>query len=90
MAREFNPVFDEQDFVNLPKYSMYLKLMIDGATSRPFSADTLALVNYTDTYKNEIIFASRKKYANNRVGVENEILEGANIVKNFEQKKLFY
>ena len=37
LAREFHPVFNEEDFVNLPRYSMYLKLMIDGAASQPFS-----------------------------------------------------
>jgi hypothetical protein len=38
LAREFHPTFNEEDLVNLPRYSMYLKLMIDGATSQPFSA----------------------------------------------------
>lgn len=41
-AREMEPVFDEVDFVNLPNYNMYLKLMIDGEVSRAFSAITLA------------------------------------------------
>jgi hypothetical protein len=38
LAKEFYPVFEAIDFVNLPRYSMYLKLMIDGTTSQPFSA----------------------------------------------------
>ncbi|MEZ5016069.1 MAG: type IV secretion system DNA-binding domain-containing protein [Flavipsychrobacter sp.] len=41
LAKEFYPVFKEQDFVNLPRYHIYLKLMIDGTTSQPFSATTL-------------------------------------------------
>lgn len=41
LKKEFAPTFTEEDLVNLPKYGMYLKLMIDGATSRPFSAFTL-------------------------------------------------
>ncbi len=40
LAKEFNPVFNQEDLVNLPRYAMYLKLMIDGATSQPFSAIT--------------------------------------------------
>ena len=40
LVREFYPVFTEEDLVNLPKYRMYLKLMIDGATSKAFSAET--------------------------------------------------
>jgi energy-coupling factor transporter ATP-binding protein EcfA2 len=40
LAKEFYPVFNEEDLIGLPRYSMYLKLMIDGTTSRPFSAIT--------------------------------------------------
>ena len=38
LAKEFSPVFNETDLIHLPKYSMYIKLMIDGLTSEPFSA----------------------------------------------------
>lgn len=43
LAREFEPKFDAVDLLNLPNYHIYLKLMIDGAPSRPFSAVTLQL-----------------------------------------------
>ena len=41
LAKEFQPTFDALDLVNLPNWSIYLKLMIDGAVSDPFSADTV-------------------------------------------------
>lgn len=41
LAREFYPVFDERDLANLPRFSMYLKLMIDGTASEAFSAKTI-------------------------------------------------
>lgn len=41
MAKEMYPEFDVEDFINLPNYKIYLKLMIDGKPSRPFSAQTL-------------------------------------------------
>lgn len=41
LAQEFYPAFDVEDLINLPSYSIYLKLMVDGKTSPPFSADTL-------------------------------------------------
>jgi hypothetical protein len=44
MAKEMYPEFDVEDFINLPNYKIYLKLMIDGRPSRPFSANT-ALFN---------------------------------------------
>jgi len=41
-AREFYPVFNQSDFTNLANHQVYLRLMIDGTVSRPFSAETLA------------------------------------------------
>lgn len=38
MSREFEAVFDPIDFLSLPNWSFYLRLMINGAPSRPFSA----------------------------------------------------
>jgi len=41
MEKEFYPEFTASDFTSLPNYSIYLKLMIDGRPSKPFSADTI-------------------------------------------------
>lgn len=65
MEREFSPVLTIEDLVNLPKWKIYLKLMIDGATSQPFSADTLPdpepeLISNRD----KIIEYSRQTYGN--------------------------
>ncbi|MFP5041637.1 type IV secretory system conjugative DNA transfer family protein [Parasediminibacterium sp. JCM 36343] len=62
LAREFAPRIGEWDFIGLPKYSMYIKLMIDGATSSPFSAITHPLPEIKDDFKKEITQASRVAY----------------------------
>ena len=41
MAREFAPFIDADDIINLPNHAIYVRLMIDGLPSRPFSAATL-------------------------------------------------
>jgi hypothetical protein len=41
IAREFEPAFTSEDLVNLPNHNIYLKLMIERAPSKPFSATTL-------------------------------------------------
>src|ERR1700738_2354544 len=41
LVREFHERFDEIDLLQLPNYRIYLKLMIDGMPSKPFSAVTL-------------------------------------------------
>lgn len=41
MSREYEPIFSSEDLVNLPNHNIYLKLMIDGSPSKPFSAKTM-------------------------------------------------
>jgi hypothetical protein len=55
LAQEFYPVFDESDLVSLPNYHIYLKLMIDGVTSKPFSAVTLLPPGIEDSDRGELI-----------------------------------
>jgi len=74
LAREFYPVFEETDLVNLANYHIYLKLLIDGVASRAFSANTLGPPERKRSYKDKIIKASRKIYARPRKEVEREIL----------------
>jgi hypothetical protein len=45
MAREFYPVFTQEDLVNLPQYTIALKLMIDGVSAQPFNGITMPPVN---------------------------------------------
>jgi hypothetical protein len=41
LVREFQGTFEEIDLLQLPNYRIYLKLMIQGTPSLPFSAITL-------------------------------------------------
>lgn len=40
MEKEFHPLFNFEDLMCLPKYHIYIKLLIDGTVSRAFSAVT--------------------------------------------------
>jgi hypothetical protein len=48
LAEEFFPEFSVEDLVSLPRYHVYLRLMIDGVVSRGFSAVTLAPLTPTE------------------------------------------
>ena len=74
LAREFHPVFNESDLVNLSNHHIYLKLMIDGVSSKPFSATTLIPPEIGTSYKDEIIKLSRKRYGRPRKEVQKKIL----------------
>lgn len=75
LEKEFDPVFYANDLVNLNKYNIYLKLMIDGVATTPFSAATLPPIDLGDKMIDikEIIDASRKRYASSREEVEEKI-----------------
>jgi hypothetical protein len=42
LEKEFRPEFSALDLISLPNYHVYLRLMVDGVVSKPFSAKTLA------------------------------------------------
>jgi hypothetical protein len=41
LAREFAPTFAAEDLISLPRYHIYIRLLVDGDAARPFSATTL-------------------------------------------------
>lgn len=73
LAKEFFPVFVETDLLNLTKYDMYLKLMIDGVASEPFSATGLPPATNPDNLEEKVIRVSRERYARPREVVEDKI-----------------
>lgn len=75
LETEFSPEFLPADLINLPNYHIYLKLMVDGVTSRPFSAVTIPPLKFeTDiSVKEKIISVSRERYTNPRADVEEKI-----------------
>jgi CxxC-x17-CxxC domain-containing protein len=77
LEKEFDPEFTPGDIVNLPNYKIYIKLMIDGVTSRPFSAKTLPpmVKSGNREIEEEVIKSSRELYCRPREVVEREINE---------------
>ncbi|HHT9126717.1 MAG TPA: type IV secretory system conjugative DNA transfer family protein [Candidatus Brocadiia bacterium] len=73
IEREFHDVFNKEGLLNLPRYHIYLKLVIDGVTSRPFSAVTLPPLECgIGTNKDKVLNLSRKRYGRERKDVEKE------------------
>ena len=74
LEKEFIPELTANDLVNLGKYNIYLKLMVDGVAGRPFSAETLPpFVNLAKSNKEKIISLSRERYGTSRETVEEKI-----------------
>ncbi len=95
LEKEFEPTVKMNDIINLPKYNIYLKLMIDGVSGDAFSAKglppfPLPPVSYTD----KAIQHSRERYGRPRQEVEAKILKwlqkrfnAARENKKFEEKE---
>ncbi len=72
--KQFSPNITAQDLINLPNYNIYLRLLIDGVPSRPFSAITLPPYPKPEvSYADEIIDYSRKTYGTPKAEVEHAI-----------------
>jgi CxxC-x17-CxxC domain-containing protein len=75
LEKEFSPEITAVDLVNLSKYNIYLKLMIDGLAGRPFSAQTLAPLKASEqSNKEKIIKISRERYGTNRQIIDEQII----------------
>lgn len=76
LEKEFAPQFTAEDLVNLGMFQIYLKLMIDGASSTPFSATTTPPIKEPErSFRAEVVDMSRKQFAMNRAEVEQEVID---------------
>lgn len=95
MEKEFAPRFMPEDIINLPKYNVYLKLLIDGVSSQPFSAITLPPISKKTGSADRVIKVSRERFANPRKEIEEKILKWSGmedadmdtLLKEAEEKK---
>ena len=80
LAKEFIPTFVEEDLVNLPKFHVYLKLMIDGVASKPFSALTMSPIAQATGSMEKVVKVSRERYAVSRDKIEDKIARWSGMV----------
>lgn len=74
MEQEFAPEFSAHDLLNLPKFSFYIKLMIDGMASRAFSGTSLPpQILPTVNWRDDIVRISRERYGTPKEEVEKAI-----------------
>jgi CxxC-x17-CxxC domain-containing protein len=89
LEKEFEPVFMMNDLVNLNKYTIYLKLMIDGITGDAFSAQSLPPMDISETKANEekVIKVSRERYGKSRAEIEEKIARWSGMIDMDELEK---
>ncbi len=72
--KEFAPYFTMDDIVNLSAYQVYMRLMIDGVGSKPFSAATLPTPPFPSvSFAKDVIEYTRFNYGKKMAVAEDEI-----------------
>jgi CxxC-x17-CxxC domain-containing protein len=85
LEKEFQPEFMAEDLVGLPKYNIYLKLMIDGVSGSAFSAETLPpFPKPEESNREKIIKSSRERYSTSRKIIEEKISKWSGALKGTE------
>ena len=70
IAKEFAPVFNEYDVINIDTYNAYVKLLINNTPSKPFQMQTYP------PFKGDLSVAARiKEYSRLKYGVERQFVE---------------
>ena len=82
LAKQFEPVFNEQDLINIDNYNAYIKLMINGTMSRGFNMTTYPPTKGNREISEAIKNLSMLKYGKDRELVEREILERSELAAN--------
>ncbi|MDD5289763.1 MAG: type IV secretion system DNA-binding domain-containing protein [Patescibacteria group bacterium] len=86
LVTEFEPTFEENDLVNIGKHEIFLKLMINGMATSPFTAKTLPPLSQgkENDNRDKIIAVSRERYSNPRAEVEERIVRWSGMEKMFK------
>ncbi|HEV8601283.1 MAG TPA: type IV secretion system DNA-binding domain-containing protein [Patescibacteria group bacterium] len=76
IAKEFAPVFNEFDVINIDRYNAYVKLMVRGTATRPFNMETYPKPPGANLETAKVIRnLSRLKFGRVKSEIQHEILE---------------
>jgi hypothetical protein len=82
MAKEFAPTFSAYDLLNVDRFNAYVKLMVNGTTSKPFNMATLPpMAGGSKEVAEAIRTLSRLKFGRPRAEVEAELAEAASVAE---------
>jgi len=89
MEPEFLPTFTQTDMVNLPNRSAYIRLMIDGISSKPFSMGTIA-PGACPRYDNreKVLRVSRERFGRPKAAVEEKIIRWSGAMSQAREESL--
>ena len=75
LVKQYEPIFSQNDLVNIDNFNAYLKLLIEGQTSKPFNIKTLPSKSGQGEIADKMKEISRLQYGRSRQEVEEETLK---------------
>ncbi|RMD59485.1 DUF87 domain-containing protein [Candidatus Parcubacteria bacterium] len=90
MEKEFSPVFNQFDLINIEAHTAYVKLLINNSATRPFSMKTIwpLFGQPNEEVARKIKNLSRLKYGRDRNVIEAEILRRARAIESGNSQNL--
>jgi hypothetical protein len=79
LKNQFEPVFNSHDLLNIDNYNAYLKLLVEGQTSRPFNIQTVPFKKGDPELGKMMAQLSSSRYGRTKMEVEEEINKRYNI-----------
>ena len=73
LVKQFTPVFDQNDLINIDNFNAYAKLIINNLTAKPFNMATYPAPRGNEEMKIALTELSRLKFGRDRELVEREI-----------------
>ncbi len=84
MSKQFAPVFNEYDLMNIEKFNAYVRLMINNEAARPFNMAAFSPVKGNPEIAHAAREFSRLKYGRPKAEVEKEIFERSKLGEGVE------
>jgi hypothetical protein len=73
LVKQFEPIFSENDLVNIDNRNAYAKLLINGLTAKPFNIQTMPFMKGSTELATNLKEYSRLKYGTDRAAIEDDI-----------------
>ena len=75
LEKQFQPVFDKNDLINIDNFNAYVKTLVNGETVKPFNIQTLLLERGNRELIDQLKERSRQKYGADRQEIEDSIFK---------------
>ncbi len=73
LVKQFEPTFDRSDLINIDNFNAYVKVLINGETSKPFNVKTFPVEKGNNELAHKLKEYSRARYGQDRQDIEKDI-----------------